>query len=136
MVAIAIAIVVDEPGPVLYRARRVGFHGREFDMYKFRKMRRDAAGPALTVAWDDRFTRIGRFLARSKMDELPQLLNVLRGEMALVGPRPEDASFVAAFPAEFEAITSVRPGITGLSQIHLPQRVGAARGRRFRDVLP
>jgi lipopolysaccharide/colanic/teichoic acid biosynthesis glycosyltransferase len=115
--AIAVAIVVDERGPVLYRARRVGQGGREFDMYKFRKMRSDAAGPRLTVSGDARFTRVGGFLARTKLDELPQLLNVLRGEMALVGPRPEDPSFVADFPGAFDAITRVRPGITGLSQI-------------------
>ena len=114
---VSLAIVVDEPGPVLYRARRVGHGGREFDMYKFRKMRRNAAGPRLTRAEDARFSRVGRMLARTKLDELPQLVNVLRGEMALVGPRPEDPSYVAAYPAEFAAITRVRPGITGLSQI-------------------
>jgi lipopolysaccharide/colanic/teichoic acid biosynthesis glycosyltransferase len=114
---IALAIVIDEPGPLLYRARRVGHRGREFDMYKFRKMKRDAAGPPLTIVDDPRFSRVGRFLARTKLDEIPQLLNVLRGEMALVGPRPEDPSYVAAYPAEFAEITRVRPGITGLSQI-------------------
>jgi lipopolysaccharide/colanic/teichoic acid biosynthesis glycosyltransferase len=114
---ISLAILLDEPGPVLYRARRVGHRGREFEMYKFRKMRRDAAGPPLTIVDDPRFTRVGRFLARTKLDEIPQLLNVLRGDMALVGPRPEDPSYVAAYPAEFATITRVRPGITGLSQI-------------------
>jgi lipopolysaccharide/colanic/teichoic acid biosynthesis glycosyltransferase len=115
--AIAVAIRLDSPGPVLYRARRVGRDGVQFDMLKFRKMSEDAAGPALTAAEDERFTRIGRFLARSKLDELPQLLNVLRGEMGLVGPRPEDARYVAAQRETFAQVLTVRPGITGLSQI-------------------
>ena len=116
-IVLSLAIFLEEPGPVLYRARRVGYHGREFDMFKFRKMRRNATGPRLTVADDARFSGIGRMLARTKLDELPQLINVLRGEMAFVGPRPEDPSYVAVYPAEFTAITRVRPGITGLSQI-------------------
>jgi len=115
--AIAVAIRLDSAGPVLYRARRVGRGGREFDMLKFRKMAEDAAGPALTAAEDERFTRIGRFLARSKLDELPQLWNVLRGEMGFVGPRPEDARYVAAERDTFARVLTVRPGITGLSQI-------------------
>jgi lipopolysaccharide/colanic/teichoic acid biosynthesis glycosyltransferase len=114
---LAVAIFVEEPGPIFYRARRVGLHGREFQMYKFRKMRRDAAGPRLTVAGDSRFTRIGRLLAITKLDELPQLINVMRGEMGLVGPRPEDPQFVDEFRDEFKEILRVRPGITGLSQI-------------------
>jgi lipopolysaccharide/colanic/teichoic acid biosynthesis glycosyltransferase len=138
---VSLAIVVDEPGPVLYRARRVGHGGREFDMYKFRKMRRNAAGPRLTRRDDARFSRIGRLLARTKLDELPQLVNVLRGEMALVGPRPEDPSYVAAYPGEFAAITRVRPGITGLSQIHYRDEAALLVGDDFEalyrsEVLP
>jgi lipopolysaccharide/colanic/teichoic acid biosynthesis glycosyltransferase len=116
-VLIALAILIDEPGPVLYRGRRVGRHGREFDMIKFRKMRRDAAGARLTLVDDERLTRVGRLLTRTKLDELPQLVNVLRGEMALVGPRPEDPLYVAEYPQEFAEILRCRPGITGLSQI-------------------
>jgi lipopolysaccharide/colanic/teichoic acid biosynthesis glycosyltransferase len=114
---ISAAIFIEEPGPILYRARRIGQHGEAFSMFKFRKMRRDAAGPALTVADDERFTRIGRLLALTKLDELPQLINVMRGEMSLVGPRPEDPMFVDDFRDEFTEILRVRPGITGLSQI-------------------
>ncbi len=140
-ILLSLAILVDEPGPVLYRARRVGHRGREFDMLKFRKMRRNAAGPRLTLADDGRFTRIGRMLARTKLDELPQLVNVLRGEMALVGPRPEDPSYVAAYPAEFAAITLVRPGITGLSQIQYRDEAALLVGDDFEtlyrtEVLP
>jgi lipopolysaccharide/colanic/teichoic acid biosynthesis glycosyltransferase len=113
----ALAIKLETRGPVFYRARRVGRHGRELWMFKFRKMHRDASGPALTAPDDERFTRVGRFLAAWKLDELPQLLNVLKGDMSLVGPRPEDPLFVTLHHTEYERILAVRPGITGLSQI-------------------
>jgi lipopolysaccharide/colanic/teichoic acid biosynthesis glycosyltransferase len=86
-------------------------------MLKFRKMPGTAGGPALTIANDKRFTRLGGFLSRSKLDEIPQLWNVLKGDMSLVGPRPEDPSFVALKRAEYEQILAVKPGITGLSQL-------------------
>lgn len=118
MVIVAIAIKLDSPGPVIYRCPRVGFRGRKFAMLKFRKMHVDARGPGLTVADDDRFTRIGRFLARSKLDELPQLWNVVRGDMSIVGPRPESPEFVEYQPDMFAAVLDrVRPGITGPSQL-------------------
>jgi lipopolysaccharide/colanic/teichoic acid biosynthesis glycosyltransferase len=117
MVVLAVAILLDSPGPVFYRCRRVGFGGGQFAMLKFRKMRRNAVGPALTAAGDERFTRVGAFLARTKLDELPQLWNVIRGQMSLVGPRPEDPSFVALEPDGYDEILQVRPGITGLSQL-------------------
>jgi lipopolysaccharide/colanic/teichoic acid biosynthesis glycosyltransferase len=115
--ALAVAIKVDSRGPVLYRATRVGRAGVPFAMLKFRKMHEDARGGALTVADDERFTRMGRFLARSKLDELPQLWNVVRGQMALVGPRPEDERFVAEQREAYDTVLAVRPGISGLSQI-------------------
>ena len=115
--ATAVAIVLDSRGPVFYRCRRVGHRGSELAMLKFRKMRSDAAGPALTAPDDERFTRIGRFLARSKLDEVPQLWNVFRGEMSLVGPRPEDPAFVGMHPTAYAAILEVKPGVTGLSQL-------------------
>jgi lipopolysaccharide/colanic/teichoic acid biosynthesis glycosyltransferase len=133
-IVVALAIVIDEPGPVLYRARRVGRDGREFDMFKFRKMRRDAAGARLTVVDDDRFTRIGRMLTRTKLDELPQLVNVLRGEMALVGPRPEDPVYVAEYPQEFSEILRCRPGITGLSQIQYRDEALLLVGDHFEEL--
>lgn len=113
----AIAIKLDSRGPVFYRCRRVGRGGHELKMLKFRKMDDDADGPALTVNGDVRLTRVGHFLARSKVDEVPQLWNVLKGEMSLVGPRPEDPSFVALRPDDFEVILRVRPGVTGPSQL-------------------
>lgn len=117
LVILAIAIKLDSAGPVLYRAPRVGLYGAEFTMLKFRKMHLHARGPALTIVGDPRFTRLGRFLASSKLDELPQLWNVLRGEMSVVGPRPEDPSLAALASARFEGVLDVKPGITGLSQL-------------------
>jgi lipopolysaccharide/colanic/teichoic acid biosynthesis glycosyltransferase len=114
---IAAAILADSPGPILYRAPRVGKGGRRFAMLKFRKMRRDVGGLGLTLANDERFTPIGRFLAVSRLDELPQLWNVLRGDMTLVGPRPETIDFVSRYRAEYAAILTVRPGLTGVAQL-------------------
>jgi lipopolysaccharide/colanic/teichoic acid biosynthesis glycosyltransferase len=117
ILAVAVAIKLDSRGPAFYRCRRIGFRGREFAMMKFRKMVDDAAGGALTAPEDDRFTRLGRVLAKTKLDEIPQLWNVVKGEMSLVGPRPEDPGFVELRPDEYEHILEVKPGITGLSQL-------------------
>src|SRR3954447_6963215 len=117
LVAIALLVVVDSPGPVFYRAQRVGFRGRPLAMLKFRKMHATVGGDPLTLAHDPRFTRVGAWLARTKLDELPQLWHVLRGEMSLVGPRPESPDFVARFGAEYDVILAVRPGLTGFTQL-------------------
>jgi lipopolysaccharide/colanic/teichoic acid biosynthesis glycosyltransferase len=114
---IAAVITADSRGPVLYRCRRVGQHGRELAMFKFRKMRRDADGRRLTVAADERLTRIGKVLAQTKLDELPQLWHVVKGEMSLVGPRPEDPYFVGLHAQAYHEILTVKPGITGLTQL-------------------
>jgi lipopolysaccharide/colanic/teichoic acid biosynthesis glycosyltransferase len=117
IVVLAVAIKLDSRGPVFYRCRRVGRNGAELQMLKFRKMQDGATGPALASASDERFTRLGAFLARTKLDEVPQLWNVLRGQMSLVGPRPEDPSFIALHPDEYAQILTVRPGITGYCQL-------------------
>ncbi len=117
ILCVALCIKLESPGPVLFRCRRVGHRGRELAMLKFRKMHDGARGPALTLAEDERFTRIGKFLAATKLDELPQLWNVLRGDMSLVGPRPETREFVELEPEAYAAILRGRPGITGLSQL-------------------
>jgi len=117
LVACTLAVALESGRPILFRCRRTGRDGIEFDMLKFRKMRVDAVGPPLTGARDERFTRVGRRLARWKLDELPQLLNVLRGEMSFVGPRPEDPHFVETARSAFDDVLTVRPGITGLSQL-------------------
>jgi lipopolysaccharide/colanic/teichoic acid biosynthesis glycosyltransferase len=114
---VAVAVFLDSPGPVLYRSRRIGRGGRPFEMLKFRTMVRDAGGPPLSAHRDERYTPLGRTLATSRLDELPQLWNVLRGEMRLVGPRPELEEFVCDFPAEYEVILSVAPGLTGPAQV-------------------
>jgi lipopolysaccharide/colanic/teichoic acid biosynthesis glycosyltransferase len=117
LVVIAVLVVLDSPGPVFYRAERVGYQGRRLRMLKFRKMRADAKGGALTTAEDERLTRLGRRLVRSHLDELPQLWHVLTGEMSLVGPRPESPTFVALYPDDYKVILQVRPGLTGYTQI-------------------
>jgi lipopolysaccharide/colanic/teichoic acid biosynthesis glycosyltransferase len=117
LLLIALLVVLDSPGPVFYQAERTGFRGRPLRMLKFRKMRADAGGAALTVQGDERLTRLGAWLVRTKLDELPQLWHVLRGEMSLVGPRPESPEYVERFRREYEAILTVRPGLTGYSQL-------------------
>ncbi len=117
LLLVALAIKLDSRGPVFYRVRRVGYRGRPLMMLKFRKMRRDAAGGPLTQDGDARLTRIGRFLTTTRIDELPQLWDVLRGRMSIIGPRPEDPMFVALHPDDYRQILSVRPGMTGLSQL-------------------
>ena len=113
--AIAVWIRLDSPGPVFFRQERVGRAGIGFRIHKFRTMRNDpgSAERAITIGADPRVTRAGRFLRRSKLDELPQLIDVLLGDMSLVGPRPEVPQYVATYPDAIRAkVLSVRPGIT------------------------
>lgn len=122
LVLTALAVALDSGGPVLFRQTRVGLHGRVFGMYKFRSMVPDAAriGPYFTQQGDPRITRVGRFIRRTSIDELPQLLNVLRGDMSLVGPRPDVPVQRALYcEADWAERCSVPPGITGLSQVVL-----------------
>lgn len=117
---IALAVKLDSPGPVYFRQQRVGRHGRIFKIHKFRSMhtRPQDAGHQITVNNDPRVTRTGRWLRQWKLDELPQLLDVLYGDMSLVGPRPEVPKYVAAYPEEVrDVVLSVRPGITDLASI-------------------
>jgi lipopolysaccharide/colanic/teichoic acid biosynthesis glycosyltransferase len=118
-VVLAIWIKLDSPGPVFYRGRRVGKDGLLFDMLKFRGMVVGAheEGPGITAKGDPRITRAGRFLRQSKLDEVPQLINVLLGEMSLVGPRPEDPRYVELYTPEQRRVLGVRPGITSLASI-------------------
>ena len=120
LIAIAIWVKLDSPGAVMFRQERVGCHGRPFLIHKFRTMAADAParGPQITVGADARITRAGRFLRASKLDELPQLWDVWRGAMSLVGPRPEVPRYVALYPAELrEIMLSVRPGITDTASL-------------------
>ena len=109
----ALWIKLDSPGPVLYRQERVGRHGVPFRIHKFRTMAHGAAGLPLTVGADARITRAGAFLRRTRIDELPQFIDVLQGTMSLVGPRPEVPRYVAHYPPGLrERALAVRPGIT------------------------
>jgi lipopolysaccharide/colanic/teichoic acid biosynthesis glycosyltransferase len=109
---IALAIAVSSSGPVLFRQKRVGQHGRLFELYKFCTMTPSSDGPQVTSSNDQRITPLGRFLRRSKLDELPTLWNVLKGEMALVGPRPEVPRYVKLEDPIWQTVLAVRPGIT------------------------
>lgn len=136
LLALALWVKLSSPGPIFYRARRVGRGGQLFHLYKFRTMVADAdrQGPGITTAGDSRITPVGRFLRRTKLDELPQLLNVLKGEMSLVGPRPEDPRYVALYNAEQQRILQVRPGITSPASLQYRNESELLRGRDWETV--
>ena len=127
---LAIWVKLDSRGPVLYRGKRVGLDGRPFFMYKFRTMVQGAErrGPAVTYRGDPRITKAGSFLRRTKLDEFPQLLNVLKGEMSLVGPRPEDPSYVELYTPQQRRVLSVKPGITGPTQLEYRDEASMLEG--------
>jgi lipopolysaccharide/colanic/teichoic acid biosynthesis glycosyltransferase len=145
LLVVAVWIKLDSPGPVLFRQERIGRHGRPFRIHKFRTMTGPAphagAGAGLTIGDDPRITRAGRTLRRSKLDELPQLLDVVRGDMSLVGPRPEVPRWVALYPPELRAkVLSVRPGITDLASIEYRDEAAllaraADPEREYREVV-
>jgi lipopolysaccharide/colanic/teichoic acid biosynthesis glycosyltransferase len=114
----AIAVKCSGPGPIFFRQTRVGRGGKPFEILKFRTMRTTPSpGPLITGAGDPRVTRVGRVLRRWKIDELPQLVNVLRGEMSFVGPRPEVPRYVDMFAEQYRELLAVRPGITDLASM-------------------
>ncbi len=118
LLALAVWIKCDSAGPVFFLQERVGLHGKLFRIIKFRSMRQHHAGPQITVGADARITRSGRFIRAYKLDELPQLINVLLGDMSLVGPRPEVPRYVALYPADVrDEVLSVRPGMTDLASV-------------------
>jgi lipopolysaccharide/colanic/teichoic acid biosynthesis glycosyltransferase len=119
LAAITLLIVICSPGNPFYRAARVGKNGRVFLMWKFRTMVPNAAliGPPVTSHGDSRVTAIGRMLRKTKLDELPQFINVALGDMSMVGPRPETPEIVAFYSVEQRAVLSVKPGITGKTQL-------------------
>jgi lipopolysaccharide/colanic/teichoic acid biosynthesis glycosyltransferase len=119
LAVIALLVKLSSPGPVLYRQRRVSRGGRLFQLFKFRTMvvGADRLAPNVSASGDPRVTRVGSFLRRSYLDELPQLLNVLRGDMSLVGPRPETPEFVDLYTPEERRVLTVRPGLAGPSTL-------------------
>ncbi len=118
MAAIALWVRLDSSGPALFRQQRVGRGGRLFRIHKFRTMQQAGGGPQITARGDARITRAGRWLRAAKLDELPQLIDVLRGDMSLVGPRPEVPRYMALYPEDARRlILSVRPGITDRAAI-------------------
>jgi lipopolysaccharide/colanic/teichoic acid biosynthesis glycosyltransferase len=119
LAAAALMVRITSPGPVLFRQERIGRFGRPFSILKFRTMVQNASalGGQITVGVDPRITPPGRLLRKTKLDELPQLLNVLKGEMSLVGPRPEVRRYVEMFRDDYDEILRVRPGITDLASI-------------------
>lgn len=143
--AIAILIKIDSKGPVFFRQTRVGRHRRNFKMWKFRKMYDDlpTQGPSLTLRYDFRMTRVGRILERTKLDELPQLLNVLQGHMSVIGPRPEVPKFVAHYAERWNGVLSVKPGIFGPNQLKnrneselYPPGIADVEGFYINRILP
>ena len=119
MLLAALAIKLDSPGPIMFRQKRIGKGFRPFLIYKFRTMVQGASDRrrSLTVGDDPRITSSGRFLRRTKIDEIPQLINVLKGDMSFVGPRPEVPEFVELFREDYEETLTVRPGITDLASL-------------------
>lgn len=119
LLVVALLVRLTSPGPALHRANRIGKNGQPFPLYKFRSMvsGADKVGPGITSAGDVRITAVGGFLRKTKLDELPQLINVLRGEMSLVGPRPEDPRYVALYTPAQRRILAVRPGITSVASL-------------------
>jgi len=122
LVVAALAVRLDSPGRVIFCQDRVGRGFRTFSIYKFRTMTADAPlrGGPITVGGDPRITRIGKILRRTKIDELPQLFNVLRGDMSIVGPRPEVSRYVELFHHDYEEILRIRPGITDPASLKYP----------------
>ena len=128
MLIISILVKLTSKGPAIYKQERVGKDGKPFTLYKFRTMVNDAekmVGPVLAKQGDPRVTKIGRILRTARLDELPQLFNILRGQMSLVGPRPERAHFVKLHKALQGLRLAIKPGLTGLAQI-----------RSFYDLIP
>lgn len=118
-IIVSIAIKVDSQGRVLFLQKRVGRDGKEFNIYKFRTMVTDAEklGKQITVGKDNRITKVGSFLRKFKIDELPQLFNVFKGDMSLVGPRPEVPKYVSLYNEEQKKVLKVRPGITDVASL-------------------
>ncbi len=141
LLALLLAAPLSTGGSAIYRQRRVGQGGVPFTLYKFRTMRAGASGPEVTAPGDSRVTRLGAVLRRTSVDELPQMVNVLLGHMTLVGPRPESVALARRYPAELRSIFRYRPGVTGPSQVLLPdekflRNVSDVEDSYLRELMP
>lgn len=142
LVFFSVWIALDSPGGVLFRQTRIGRYGKPFTILKFRTMRKDNAGTEITLNDDDRVTRVGHWIRNIRLDEFPQLLNVLRGDMSLVGPRPESPKFVDHYEPDDYATLLVRPGITCRSSIAFANEAellpddGTAEQYYIKRILP
>ena len=144
LLLVSLLIKLDSPGPVFFTQERMGRKFRSFRIYKFRTMVPDAPrlGGKITAGADPRITRIGRYLRWTKVDELPQLLNVLKGDMSVVGPRPEVRQYVELFRSDYEEILQVSPGITDLASVHYRHEAELLEGaenpedRYVKEILP
>jgi lipopolysaccharide/colanic/teichoic acid biosynthesis glycosyltransferase len=144
LLLVSLLIKLDSPGPVFFTQERMGRKFRSFRIYKFRTMVPDAPrlGGKITAGADPRITRIGRYLRWTKVDELPQLLNVLKGDMSVVGPRPEVRQYVELFRSDYEEILQISPGITDLASVHyrheaeLLGRAENPEDRYVKEILP
>jgi lipopolysaccharide/colanic/teichoic acid biosynthesis glycosyltransferase len=125
---ISLAIKLSSPGPVLYRQQRIGRSEKPFWLYKFRTMHVSLDGPLITVQGDPRITRVGKALRRWKLDELPQLWNVLCGDMSIIGPRPEVERLVRYYTPEQKRLLQGTPGLAGLSQLVYPHEADVLQG--------
>lgn len=132
---ISLAIIIDSSGPVLFVQERVGQFGKPFKILKFRTMKDQQTGSFLTRARDARVTKVGRFLRKTKLDELPQLINVLKGDMSFVGPRPEVPYFVKHYTLEQREILHAKPGITDLASIEYRNESELFSGHEDTEVL-
>lgn len=139
---VAALVKAGSPGPVFFRQKRMGKGFRPFDLYKFRTMVEgaDKLGPLVTTGGDARVTGVGRMLRKTKIDELPQLINVLKGDMSLVGPRPEVEKYVRLYEPDYRDVLSIRPGITDISSIEFRDEESVLKAQEnpeeyYRNVL-
>ena len=135
ILAASAAIVFEDGGPVLFRQHRVGLHGRHFRLLKLRSMRKNTTGLKITAESDPRITRTGAFLRKYKLDELPQLWNVVRGDMSLIGPRPEVPDYVDEQDVLWREVLSVRPGISDLATLVYRNEEQILRGQPDREAF-
>lgn len=120
MLITAVAIKLNMPGPVIFKQQRIGRYARPFVIYKFRTMRINNSKISVTLSSDNRITPLGQFLRRTKLDELPQLINILKGEMSIVGPRPDVPGYYDTLKGNDQIIWKLRPGLTGLDSLNYP----------------